>query len=544
MKLILKSDDIFTIPQDQKESFDNDKPIFKRGEILVSLYYDLMIKDHYKKTEPNYCSTSQEVIDPNDKCNRTDVEELTKKQGILKSIMKGRPLPDLSLIVKDKWRMLPNGNNELTQCEVAAVNDGGHRSRTILEFVLGKFKTSSDTVYYSQSGQEVKIGNMYYKELAENHPYAIEKFNDYKLALVIQWNLDAKQRKEDFDNRNKVTLVKNQASRNAHDDNVIADFVRNSVREVDGELNPNPVHDLFKSDVFGFNNKNMLYDELVAKVMKMVDESDTNGGTTHLHQKDLDVFYLKGSYAGTDNGEFYTNKNMFQKRIKQTNQALDFLHGVLDKWPSKIHPKAESTVHALLRWYFQYRKDIQDKNMTIVWNDKLAIDYKIFAKKFALLMKRYNDDKTMGFWIKTAIKKRELNDAFIGYLGSFDTTVKLEKSVEWIMEEFYSSVKTVEDEKEFGLTHYDSRPTFKRNDIVSRWQDLGEKDDLGNSIDDVDEIVGDHDIPRSWGVVKGGITCSETNMKILHKDDNDKKSNKFTFEEFKKEKLSNDKEAA
>ena len=495
MKLILKSDDIFTIPQDQKESFDNDKPIFKRGEILVSLYYDLMIKDHYKKTEPNYCSTSQEVIDPNDKCNRTDVEELTKKQGILKSIMKGRPLPDLSLIVKDKWRMLPNGN-------------------------------------------------MYYKELAETHPYAIEKFNDYKLALVIQWNLDAKQRKEDFDNRNKVTLVKNQASRNAHDDNVIADFVRNSVREVDGELNPNPVHDLFKSDVFGFNNKNMLYDELVAKVMKMVDESDTNGGTTHLHQKDLDAFYLKGSYAGTDNGEFYTNKNMFQKRIKQTNQALDFLHGVLDKWPSKIHPKAESTVHALLRWYFQYRKDIQDKNMTIVWNDKLAIDYKIFAKKFALLMKRYNDDKTMGFWIKTAIKKRELNDAFIGYLGSFDTTVKLEKSVEWIMEEFYSSVKTVEDEKEFGLTHYDSRPTFKRNDIVSRWQDLGEKDDLGNSIDDVDEIVGDHDIPRSWGVVKGGITCSETNMKILHKDDNDKKSNKFTFEEFKKEKLSNDKEAA
>ena len=143
---------------------------------------------------------------------------------------------------------------------------------------------------------------MYYKELAENHPYAIEKFNDYKLALVIQWNLDAKQRKEDFDNRNKVTLVKNQASRNAHDDNVIADFVRNSVREVDGELNPNPVHDLFKSDVFGFNNKNMLYDELVATVMKMVDESDTNGGTTHLHQKDLDAFYLKGSYAGTDNG--------------------------------------------------------------------------------------------------------------------------------------------------------------------------------------------------------------------------------------------------
>ena len=58
-------------------------------------------------------------------------------------------------------------------------------------------------------------------------------------------------------------------------------------------------------------------------------------------------------------------------------------------------------------------------------------------------------------------------------------------------------------------------------------------DDLGNLIEEVNEIRGDHDIPRSWGVVKGGITCPKTNMKILDEHHNNKKSDKYTFEEYK-----------
>lgn len=530
MKNILKRDDIFKIPQEEKEKYDLDRPVYKKAEITVLLFSLLLIKDRYKRKEPNYYPTTEEVIDPNDKCNREDVEELEKKQGILRCMLIGRPLPDLSLIVKDKMRKLKEGNYVHT---IAAVNDGGHRSRTILEFMFGLFKTSSDTFYYSQNGHKVKIGDMYYKEIEKDHPHAIELFKDYKLSLCIQWNLNAKQRKDDFDDRNNVTLVKNQALRNAFDDNVVADFIRNSTRVVDGEIEPNPVHDLFKSDVLGFPNKKMLYDEIVVKVMKMAYESDMNGGKSFLSQKKLDEFYLKGSFAGTDNGEFHKAPKLFQSLIKQTNQALDFLYGVLSEWPSKIYTKREALVHALLRWYFQYRKDIQDKNMTIVWNDKLMIDYKKFAKMFALLMKKYKDDKTFDYWIDTAKKKREKNDAFIGYLGQFDNKTKMEKSVQWIMEEFYSTVETVKDEQEFGLTHYDSRPTFKSSDIVSRWTELGEMDDLGNLIEDVNEIRGDHDIPRSWGVLAGGITCPKTNMKILNGDDNNKKSDKYTFEEYK-----------
>lgn len=99
------------------------------------------------------------------------------------------------------------------------------------------------------------------------------------------------------------------------------------------------------------------------------------------------------------------------------------------------------------------------------------------------------------------------------------------------MEDFYSAVIDMEHEIDFGITTYDNREIFKQKDIVSRWISLDEKDDLGNSIE-IDDARGDHDIPRSWGRLKGGITCPKKNMKILHFKDNGEKSDHMTFEQY------------
>tara|TARA_A100001011_G_scaffold181703_1_gene190553 strand:+ start:220 stop:1863 length:1644 start_codon:yes stop_codon:yes gene_type:complete len=546
MKTIYKKEDLLSIPKQEQDKHNDGFPIFKRCEISIQLYFELLIKDKHLQAKmletavEKFFSDPEQIIDPNDKCNRDDKGDIKKKQGILTTIFKNRPLPDLSLIVKQKWRLLKDGRSE---CTVAAVNDGGHRSRTILEFMLGKFKTGSNTVFHSKNGQIVNIGNMTYKEIEKEYPLAIEQLKEYKLALVIQWNLDAKQRKEDFDNRNTVTIVKEQEGRNAFDDNLIADAVRNTTRKVDGEIEPNPVHNLYKNNIFTFPNSRMVYDEIVAKIMKMISESDEKGAKVDLSQGALDEFYLKGSYAGTDTGEYVVQPKVFEKLKKETYFVLDFLYGVLTNWPTKIYPVEQHVVHALLRWYFQYKKDIQNKHMTLIYDKKLVIDYKVFAKKFALeVMKKNVDDKSVDVWTTGEKKQREKGDAFKGYLGQFNTGDKTQKSIDWIMESFYSVVASVEDEKKFGLTHFDSRPAFKQDDIINRWLDLGEKDDLGNSIED-DDIEGDHDIPRSWGVVRGGITCPETNMRILHRKDNNKKSNKMTFNEFK-ESLQNETEKA
>ena len=374
---------------------------------------------------------------------------------------------------------------------------------------------------------------MYYAQIQEKYPEAIEQFEEYYLLLCIQWNLNAKQRKEDFDDRNKVTPALKQEGRNAHDDNVMADGVRNCARVVYGEENPNPVHPLFEGDVsamFGFKNNEMRYEEIIAKIMKMVyDET----ALAKVDQSDLNDFYLLGSYAGTDNGTLYANENKFKNLLKETYIVLDFLHGVLKAWPKKIYPKHEGLVHALLRWYFQYTTDLKKENATFIYNGNIKIDYKKFAKQFALkiMMKNAADTKTSKVWTPRTVERSKA-DVFKNFLGQFNSEVKTQMSIDWIMEDFYSVVTDMEHEIDFGITTYDNRETFKPKDIVNRFILLDEKDDLGNNIE-IDDVRGDHDIPRSWGRLKGGITCPETNMKLLHFKDNGEKSNHMSFEDFK-----------
>ena len=525
---VMRSEDLFSVPPEVQAKYENGTATHKVVRCPLHLYYKFSMKHLYYRDIKNkikYESLITEVIDPNDKCNRLDRDELVKKQGILRTIFKGRPLPDLSLVQKTKWRMLKDGRNE---CTILAVNDGGHRSRTVLEFKMGLFCTSGDTIFITEKGNPVNIGHRYWKQIVDEFPEAIEQFEDYCLTLTIQWHLNAKQRKEDFDDRNEVTPAKGQEGRNANDDNVIADAVRICTRIVEGEEDPNPVHDLFDYDIIGFKNSKMVWDEIVAKIMKMnVDEK----ADTALDQEDLDEFYLQGSYAGTDSGIFYAEKKRFKTLMKDTYMVLDFLHGVLKVWPKKIYPKGEHVVHALLRWYFQYTTDLKKENATFIYKDNVKIDYVVFAEMFAKhIMKKNADDLTLQSWTPRA-NERTKSDVFKGFLGQFGGADKTKLSVEWIMDDFYSIVTDMEHEIKFGITTYDNRSTFKQQDIVDRWMKLGDKDDFGNDID-IDDARGDHDIPRSWGRLKGGITCPKTNMKILHHKDNGEKSDHMTFEEF------------
>jgi hypothetical protein len=93
---------------------------------------------------------------------------------------------------------------------------------------------------------------------------------------------------------------------------------------------------------------------------------------------------------------------------------------------------------------------------------------------------------------------------------------------------------------EVGIIEMDMRETFKRSDIVRKWQ---EQDGLcyytGEPLDEED-IAGDHFIPRSWGIDKGGVTEYD-NLVVCSKSLNGRKGN-MNGEEFKS--MINKKEAA
>ena len=171
-------------------------------------------------------------------------------------------------------------------------------------------------------------------------------------------------------------------------------------------------------------------------------------------------------------------------------------------------------------------QELLPKNATLIWNKKIAIDYKKFVPKFIDIFKKISSDGEFEIWTSKEKIKRAKGEAFKGYLGEFYNISKIRKSWEWIKEEL------PEDEREMGITLYDVRESFSKDDKYAKWLENGKKDSLGNKVD-FELLDGDHDIPRSRGIRAGGVTAPE-NLKLLTSKDNNAKSDKYTFKEYKK----------
>ena len=77
---------------------------------------------------------------------------------------------------------------------------------------------------------------------------------------------------------------------------------------------------------------------------------------------------------------------------------------------------------------------------------------------------------------------------------------------------------------EVGIIEIDMRDTFKRADVIRKWQEQGGLCYYTGKPIDEDNLAGDHFIPRSWGIACGGVT-EYSNLVVCSKDANLKKGN-------------------
>jgi len=500
------------ITEFNEDKFLNGLKFFDTIKLSLSDYYIALTEENRKTV----------FIDTNDKCNRLDVEDEEKKQGIISCILKNAPFCDFSLI----WQKDP-----LTENWYLTVNDGGHRSRSILEFMNDEFRTGPNCFALNSLGKEIDLGSMTYSEIKKRYPNIIKQFLNYPLLLTLNWNMTAKDKFQDFDDRNKTTDVKPAELRNALDENVIASLVRSSVKEVfwreDKEIYnfQISVHKLFSKEVIGFENKRMVYDEIFSKILNIC-----WAGTCKIdHGHDaLRELYADGSQMAGDNGKFVTNPKLLKTVNKKARTVCDFLFGVLSNWETN---KSAGLVWSLVRFYIEYEKRLSNEFQTFVYNDKIKINYKKFANSWLKLYEKLDKEETTGTWVPKQLKKRMKGEAFTGYLGDFSNLDKIQKCLDWIFEEFDKMSPKEDYGETFGITVYDSRTSFTPEQKKKKWLELNEKDEFGNEIQ-FEDIQGDHDIPRSYGVKKGGVT-EESNLAILHIDDNQEKSDKMTLKEYK-----------
>ena len=151
---------------------------------------------------------------------RPDIESMTKRQGIIDTVLRGYDFGELKL------RTIPSGEYRFRSI------DGGHRKRAVRDFIDNKFKTNRSTVAYID-GKEIKIGGMYYKDL----PLEVkESFNAYKMRFTIYGEtMTDEQAGETFRRTNITTDVNHQEMLNSYEDNLVAKFVREISRPIRGD---------------------------------------------------------------------------------------------------------------------------------------------------------------------------------------------------------------------------------------------------------------------------------------------------------------------
>ena len=75
----------------------------------------------------------------------------------------------------------------------------------------------------------------------------------------------------------------------------------------------------------------------------------------------------------------------------------------------------------------------------------------------------------------------------------------------------------------FGVTEIDTRKVFTKPQIIQKWEAQERKCFFTGEVLELKDIAGDHYIPRSWGIKRGGVTEMH-NLVVTSKKLNLKKS--------------------
>jgi len=83
--------------------------------------------------------------------------------------------------------------------------------------------------------------------------------------------------------------------------------------------------------------------------------------------------------------------------------------------------------------------------------------------------------------------------------------------------------EVLEDMDSFGIVELDGRETFTKSQIIQKWEEQDRKCYFTGELLELKDVAGDHYIPRSWGIKKGGVTEMH-NLVVTSKKLNLKKS--------------------
>ena len=390
---------------------------------------------------------SEEYIDCDPKGQRPDIESLSKKQGIIDTVIRGYDFGELKL------RTLVDAVRNATNFKYRSI-DGGHRKRAIRDFINNRFRTSRNTVAYI-NGQEVPVGNKFCKEL----PSEVKaQFSSYKMRFTIYGEeMTDEQAGEIFRRTNITTDVNHQEMLNSYEDNLVAKFVREISRPIVG-LN-NKYHLLFeyrtnteerKQSWFQQASTRLRDDEFVTRFLTMLTKSEKDANWLTSSNKEMENTFI------VLNRVWSNDPKTAKQHQKMVIDALDFMLSYVRSKKAiggTLISTQEFTMVSRLYVYLVRtfgRSGFKVSSFDTLYNSvRSAMDRFVGRDENNLRTDAYKDNKGL----------RMVCECFRQYLTVHDDMQRSEQSIKWLLEEMPIN--------SCGIKFTDTARVFTREEIRS-----------------------------------------------------------------------------
>ena len=422
---------------------------------------------------------SDEQIDCDPIGQRPDIESLSKKQGIIDTVIRGYDFGEL------KMRTLIDNIFKYRSI------DGGHRKRAIRDFINNKFKTHKDTVAYVD-GKQVNVGGKFFKEL----PSEVKlQFSQYRMRFAIYGeSMTDEQAGEIFRRTNITTDVNWQEMLNSYEDNLVAKFVREISRPIPGL--DNQYHDLFEFTSLEVANRKQKYfqaastrlrdDEFVTRFLTMLTKGAKDANWLTCSNDETEQTFIK--LGNPTNGLWKRDSAIAKMNKRQVIDALDFMLQYA-KAKKKIGGSGLSTQEFTMvsRFYVYLIKTFGRSGFSIK-------DYEVLYNSVRSSMDRFvgrDDNNLRTDTHKDSKGIRTVTECFRQYLTVHNDQTRSEQSVLWLLEEM--------DINNCGVIFTDNKRVFSKEQIEQGLRKQGGVDWIYGQPLDIKDAAGGHIVPHSDG---------------------------------------------
>ena len=409
--------------------------------------------------------------------------------------------------------VISNGYRKIPQVHIRVIKagktyrleliDGQQRISSIIDFIRGGYSLPNTDNFNLGNGIDVRGMNI--SDIRETYPQLHQQILGFRISCLWYENLSDEQTADLFINvLNNTNSMKPQEIRNAVR-GFLSEYIRNSARFEDRL-------DLFERTFTDGKNKKQ-------RLKHFSDSFSLNGRMEVDEWLSEMIFYVQNGYR---NGVSQPKHTQWIKDVQASGGSLSSIEDFESFKEDTIDPfmKFSNDIITSVPANFRYKLTSMLSQALIMYGYELKIKYgklitDVYVSKFFDVYDRWSNTDDKLYMNESMFGKEDQMQPFNKLFNGKNKTAF--STIAYVLDKELSL-----DADSFGFIEIDARD-FTKPQIIQKWEEQGRKCYFTGKPLELKDIAGDHYIPRSWGVKKGGVTEID-NLVVTSKKLNVRKS--------------------